>query len=109
QATSAWPMRPPAPATAVRMRPVMRGGSLEFLQPVEEPAEDARIVRGRDVAERALGRGPVEVGDRLRHLVALPARELVVDEEDGELAVLDHLAVARVLVHVVPAVVAERA
>ena len=47
--------------------------------------------------------------DGLRHLVAFPARQHVVLEVHGELAMLAHAAAALELVDVVPAVVAERA
>ena len=54
-------------------------------------------------------RRAVELGGRRRHLVAFPARELVVDEIDGEAAMLDDPPLPLELVDVVPAVVAERA
>jgi hypothetical protein len=66
------------------------------------------------MATRAFARGDrrgrlVELGDRDRHFIALPARELLVDEINGERAVLADHPLPRELVDVVPPVFAEHA
>src|SRR6185503_5612316 len=53
-------------------------------------------------AQRLGARRAVQLYYRLRHLVSLPARELVLREPDGEVAMLAHPALPLELVHVVP-------
>ena len=88
---SACPIRPPAPATAMRVGVTCgrcRGTSRKALV----AGRGFRRQRFRAAASR------VQRGHRRRHLVALPPRELVVDEVHGESAVFERPALALELV-----------
>ena len=99
---SACPIRPPAPAIAMRVG-VTSGNRSQNQEKMPLSSADGS---GRSVlaAHRA-----VDGGHRQRHFVALPARELAVDEIDGEIALLQRLALPLEFVDVVPAIGAERA
>src|SRR5579864_5119402 len=102
---NAWPIRPPAPATVMR---IVMPRSVLLPEHVEKALPEALVaihVRRR----QCLGtRGTIEVDDRLGHLVPFPARDLSVGEVDGEIAMLDDLSQPRELVDIVPSVGAER-
>ena len=68
------------------------------------PAALAAPLHLADGARRGLA---VQLDGRRRSLVAFPARELLVDEVDGEIALLDDTTLPQEQVRVIPAIVAE--
>src|SRR5207253_975142 len=116
-AISVCPMRPPAPAMAtfsatIRSVVVLRRTtrrSKSALQRIPHAPEEAFVIRRRLALHRFFAGGAIQLDHRLRHLVAFPPRELVVVEIGGELPMLAHLSLLRVLVDIVPAAFAERA
>src|SRR5436190_922611 len=67
-----------------------------FLQPLHQEVVVARLGRDRHrlVEDGVATARTRNLSRRWRRFVALPAGELVVDEIDGELALLEHAAVA---------------
>src|SRR5437773_3941483 len=114
---SAWPIRPPAPAIAnfsatiesVKTLCEMPQRSKPALQNIPQATEESFVIGRRLRLHRLFAGRAIELDDRLRHLVAFPARQLVVGEIDGELPVLAHFSLLRILVHIVPTIVAEGA
>ena len=86
----AWPRSAPGPSGRPRPRSAMRTlGAVNFLksrmiQP-KKPRSSARVF----ARQRLVAAARFELGDRGRHFVAFPARELVVDEIDREIAMLE--------------------
>src|SRR5439155_13388210 len=101
-----------------RQRPRWRSGPkhslpappTHFLQPLHQPVVVARLGcdRHRLVEDGVAAARTRNLSRRWRRFVALPAGELVVDEIDGELALLEHAPVALEAVDVVPAAGMER-
>src|SRR5204863_8833838 len=74
-------LRPPRSQGAAASRSVL-------LDPVEDLAEEPLVVGIGLLLQRLLAGGAIELDDRQRHLVAFPARELLLGEVHGELPVL---------------------
>src|SRR4051812_4131663 len=75
---------------------------------IVEPAQDAFVIGRMAWRQRLCIRGAVQVRDRGRHFVALPACELVFDEVDGKAAMFEGTSLALEFVDVIPPVRAKR-
>src|SRR5579862_1540024 len=99
-----------------RRRPRRRGPRTHSLPPTEllQQALDPVFVVGlggdgqRLVEDRIAAAGASDFSGWRRRLVALPSSDLVVDEIDGELAMLERLSLACEQVGVIPAIGVER-
>src|SRR6266516_283466 len=82
----------------------------ELLKQILEPGCLTGLGCGRQrfVERRVAATRAGNLGRRRRHLVAFPSSDPIIDEIDGELAVLEHLALASELVGVIPAVGVKR-